>query len=85
MRIKSGHDVWARMSAQFTLRPYHTDDEDAAIALWQVTWQQAYPEIDFAARVPWWRERWRWKGEQSALPLKHDRQVHAAGDGPGLV
>ena len=23
------------------------------------TWQQAYPSIDFAARVPWWRERWR--------------------------
>ena len=23
------------------------------------TWQQAYPSIDFAARVAWWRERWR--------------------------
>jgi putative acetyltransferase len=43
----------------FHLRPYRTEDEDAAIALWQQTWQQAYPEIDFAARVPWWRERWR--------------------------
>jgi putative acetyltransferase len=42
-----------------TLRPYRPDDEDAAIALWCETWQQAYPEIDFAARVPWWRERWR--------------------------
>ena len=41
------------------LRPYRTDDEDAAIALWQRTWQQAYPDIDFAARVEWWRERWR--------------------------
>ena len=29
------------------------------MALWQETWQQAYPEIDFAARVAWWRERWR--------------------------
>jgi putative acetyltransferase len=47
------------MSATFRLRRYHTEDEDAAIALWQQTWQQAYPEIDFAARVPWWRERWR--------------------------
>jgi len=47
------------MSATFRLRPYRTEDEDAAIALWQKTWQQAYPEIDFAARVPWWRERWR--------------------------
>jgi len=42
-----------------TLRPYRPTDEDASIALWQETWQQAYPLIDFAARVPWWRERWR--------------------------
>ncbi len=47
------------MSAPFQLRPYRAEDEDAAIALWQQTWQQAYPSIDFAARVPWWRERWR--------------------------
>jgi putative acetyltransferase len=47
------------MSATFHLRPYGADDEDAAIALWQQTWQQAYPDIDFAARVTWWRERWR--------------------------
>ena len=47
------------MSASFSLRPYRADDEDAAIALWQRTWQQAYPSIDFAARVAWWRERWR--------------------------
>jgi putative acetyltransferase len=41
------------------LRPYRAEDEDAAIALWQKTWQQAYPAIDFTARVTWWRERWR--------------------------
>jgi putative acetyltransferase len=46
------------MSAPFTLRPYAAADEDAAIALWRDTWQQAYPSIDFAARVNWWRERW---------------------------
>jgi putative acetyltransferase len=45
--------------APFQLRHYRAEDEDAAIALWQQTWQQAYPGIDFAARVPWWRERWR--------------------------
>jgi putative acetyltransferase len=43
----------------FQLRPYRSDDEDTAIALWQKTWQLAYPDIDFAARVAWWRERWR--------------------------
>jgi putative acetyltransferase len=58
-RIRSGHDGVAWMSATFHLRPYCADDEDAAIALWQQTWQQAYPDIDFAARVTWWRERWR--------------------------
>ncbi len=46
-------------AARLALRPYVPDDEDTAIALWQRTWQQAYPHIDFAARVPWWRERWR--------------------------
>ena len=42
-----------------SLRPYRADDEEAAIALWQRTWQQAYPSIDFAERLAWWRERWR--------------------------
>jgi len=46
------------MSTSFQLRPYRNSDEDAAITLWQQTWQQAYPSIDFAARVNWWRERW---------------------------
>ena len=47
------------MAGAFQLRPYRPDDEDAAIALWLDTWQQAYPSIDFAARLPWWRQRWR--------------------------
>jgi putative acetyltransferase len=42
-----------------TLRPYGEADEAAAIELWRQTWQQAYPAIDFAARVGWWRDRWR--------------------------
>lgn len=42
----------------FHLRPYCADDEEAAIALWHRTWQRAYPQIDFAARLGWWRERW---------------------------
>jgi putative acetyltransferase len=40
------------------LRPYASSDEEAAIELWRRSWQFAYPEIDFAARVAWWRERW---------------------------
>jgi putative acetyltransferase len=47
------------MTNPLTLRPYRPDDEDALIELWLKTWREAYPSIDFAARVPWWRERWR--------------------------
>jgi putative acetyltransferase len=43
----------------YTLRRYKTADEDAAIELWRRTWQAAMPHIDFAARVDWWRKRWR--------------------------
>jgi putative acetyltransferase len=43
----------------FKLRAYLATDEDAAIELWRRTWQQHYPQIDFTARVAWWRERWR--------------------------
>jgi putative acetyltransferase len=57
-RVKPGHDGVC-VSTSFTLRPYRAEDEDSAIALWQETWQQAYPDIDFAGRVSWWRERWR--------------------------
>ena len=47
------------MALAFRLRSYRAEDEDAAIALWLKTWQQAYPSIDFVARVNWWRERWQ--------------------------
>ena len=43
----------------FGLRAYTPHDEDGAIALWLRTWQAAYPQIDFAQRLAWWRERWR--------------------------
>jgi putative acetyltransferase len=42
-----------------TLRPYAAADEGVAIDLWRRTWQETYPHIDFAARVDWWRARWR--------------------------
>ena len=41
------------------VRPYAATDEDAAIELWRRSWREAYPHIDFAERVAWWRERWR--------------------------
>jgi putative acetyltransferase len=42
-----------------SLRAYTADDENASVALWLRTWQATYPEIDFAKRLDWWRERWR--------------------------
>jgi putative acetyltransferase len=42
----------------FVLRPYHKDDLEAALALWLRTWEAAMPEIEFAARLDWWRKRW---------------------------
>jgi putative acetyltransferase len=42
-----------------SLRRYQPRDEEAAIALWLRTWQAAYPDLDFAARLEWWRARWR--------------------------
>jgi len=42
-----------------SLRPYDAKDEDAAVALWLRSWQAAYPEMDFAERLDWWRKRWR--------------------------
>ena len=62
------------MSLPFTLRPYRASDEDAAIALWLATWQQAYPSIDFAARLPWWRERWRGELVPNAAIIVAERQ-----------
>jgi len=46
-------------AAAFRLRPYRAADEDTAIELWRRSWQVAYPHLDFAARLDWWRERWR--------------------------
>jgi putative acetyltransferase len=47
------------LSAGLVLRAYAPNDEDASVALWLRTWQAAYPELDFAERLNWWRARWR--------------------------
>ena len=80
-RIKSGHDGGDNMTASFQLRPYRKSDEDAAIALWQRTWQLAYPSIDFAARVQWWRERWR----NELVPIAQVVVAETAGALQGFV
>ena len=42
-----------------TIRPYLPSDEAAAIELWRLAWQEAYPAVDFSSRLEWWGERWR--------------------------
>ncbi|HEY0234151.1 MAG TPA: GNAT family N-acetyltransferase [Afipia sp.] len=58
---------------KFILRPYAAQDEDAAIGLWHRTWKQAYPSIDFDARLPAWRERWRTELAPSAKIVVAER------------
>jgi putative acetyltransferase len=63
------------------LRRYDAGDEAAAIALWLRSWQAAYPQLDFAARLDWWRERWRTELVPSAAIVI----AEAAGEMIGFV
>jgi putative acetyltransferase len=66
-------------AADYVLRLYRASDEDGAIALWRDTWQLAYPDIDFAARLPWWRERWRRELVPNAAIVVAEHQGRLAG------
>jgi putative acetyltransferase len=55
---RGGDDAVTAAAPEFVLRPGIAADEDAVAELWRRTWQTAYPAIDFAARLAWWRERW---------------------------
>jgi len=44
--------------SELVLRDYRDGDCEIAIELWRRAWAAAFPEIDFTARLPWWRERW---------------------------
>jgi putative acetyltransferase len=63
------------------LRRYHPRDEEASVALWLRTWQKTYPELDFAERVDWWRERWR----KELLPVVEVVVAEADGTMIGFV
>ena len=64
-----------------TLRPYAPADDETAIELWRRAWQLAYPEIDFAARVDWWRQRWR----EELVPTAEIAVAEADGQIVGFV
>jgi putative acetyltransferase len=63
------------------LRDYHHDDVEAAIALWLRAWSAALPQIDFAARLDWWRERW----DSELVPNNVIRVAEEAGGLVGFV
>jgi putative acetyltransferase len=65
----------------FSLRDYDARDEDASIALWLRTWQQAYPQIDFGPRLAWWRDRWR----AELVPSAHIVIAEVEGEIVGFV
>jgi putative acetyltransferase len=67
--------------ATFTLRRYRPGDEDASVALWLRSWQAAYPQLDFAARLDWWRQRWR----NELLPVADVVIAESAGTMIGFV
>jgi putative acetyltransferase len=63
------------------LRTYAAADEDAAIELWRRTWAEHYPHLDFNARQPWWRERWR----NELVPHAHIIVAEISGEIIGFV
>jgi putative acetyltransferase len=71
--------------AAFALRAYAAADEAAAIELWQRTWQIAYPDIDFSARVGWWRERWRNELVPACTIMVVETGDGVSGEGPARI
>jgi putative acetyltransferase len=67
--------------AAFRLRPYAAADEAAAIELWRRTWQAAYPQLDFSARLAWWRERWR----SELVPIAAITVAERPGESGGIL
>jgi putative acetyltransferase len=43
---------------EIVLRSYRADDLEPLLDLWRRAWDMTMPEIEFSARLDWWRERW---------------------------
>jgi putative acetyltransferase len=63
------------------LRDYRDSDLEAVFALWRRAWDATFPEIDFSARLPWFRERWA----RELLPTNKIRIAERAGEIVGFV
>lgn len=60
------------------LRAYRASDLEPALDLWRRAWNAAMPEIDFSARMDWWRGRW-------SNELVPNNQVTVAETGGALI
>lgn len=61
-----------------SLRPYRAADLEPALELWRRAWDMAMPEIDFGARLGWWRDRWSNElvpNNQVIVAEQNDRQI----------
>jgi putative acetyltransferase len=47
------------MTGDIRLRAYRPDDFENSVGIWMRAWQKALPEIAFAKREDWWRNRWQ--------------------------
>jgi putative acetyltransferase len=66
---------------ELIVRDYRDADCEAAIALWRHAWEAAFPEIDFSARLAWWRERWT----RELVPNNTIRIAERGGEMAGFV
>ena len=66
---------------ELIVRDYRDADCEAAIALWRRAWEAAFPEIDFSARLVWWRERWT----RGLVPNNTIRIAERGGEMAGFV
>jgi putative acetyltransferase len=47
------------MTAGIRLRAYRPDDFESSVGIWMRACQKALPEIAYAKREDWWRNRWQ--------------------------
>lgn len=66
---------------EISLRPYRDADLEPALDLWRRAWDMAMPEIDFGARLDWWRNRWA----NELVPNNQVIVAEAAGKQIGFV
>ena len=63
------------------LRPYREDDLEPALLLWRRAWDATFPEIDFSARLTWFRTHWA----DDLIPANKIQIAERGGEMAGFV